>query len=190
MKKFGKAGYVFVRVFEYLHWAAAVFCLFLFVALAVAPDWVMGLYGMSSEPAGEILSTRVVSYNYMGGFSASSLGGVGFDVGFELVMMAASVITAILSALVFRKIGQVIKMARETTPFQKPVVDRVRQVGWLFIATPLVTVAASVLTYVVSWPDYSFQIDVSGIVAGVLVLGLTQIFAYGVKLEDDMEGLL
>ena len=189
MKKYGKAGYVFVRVFEVLHWLAAAFCLVMCIAMLAAPDWWMGLYGVASEPAGEVLSTKMVSWNYSGGFGMATVSG-GFDLGMEIVMGVASMVTAILSALVFRKIGQVIKMSRETTPFQKPVVDRVRQVGWLFIAAPLVTVAASLLTYVVSWPSYSFQIDVSGIVTGVIILGLTQIFAYGVKLEDDMEGLL
>ena len=189
MKNLGKAGYVFVRVFEVLHWLAAAFCLVVCIAMLAAPDWWMNLYSMSGEATGEVLSSSMVSWNYSGGFGLATVSG-GFDLAMEIVMGAASVITAILSALVFRKIGQVIKMSRETTPFQKPVVDRVRQVGWLFIATPLVTVAASLLTYIVSWPNYSFQVDVSGIVAGVLILGLTQIFAYGVKLEDDMEGLL
>ena len=190
MKKFGKAGYVFVRVFEILHWAAAVFCVFLCVAMAVAPDWLLGLYGVPEAVEGETLYTSMTSLNYLGNFSVVAVGVDDFNVGFQIMMMAASVVTAVLSALVFRKIGQVIKMSRESTPFQKPVVDRVRQVGWLFIAIPLVTVAVTLLADVIFWPSYSFTVDVSDIVTGVIILGLTQIFAYGVKLEDDMEGLL
>ena len=189
MKKLGKAGYVFVRVFEMLHWLAAAFCLVMCIAMLAAPDWWMGLYGVASEPAGEVLSTKMVSWNYSGGFGMATVSG-GFDLGMEIVMGVASMVTAILSALVFRKIGQVIRMSRETTPFQKPVVDRVRQVGWLFIVIPVMTVVTTLMADIFFWPQYSFQVDVSNIVTGVIILGLTQIFAYGVKLEDDMEGLL
>ena len=190
MKRFGKAGYVCVRVFEFFYWCAAAFSLVLTVLLAFAPEWLMRLYGVAEQPEGEVLFSQVVSHNYAGGFTMTAAGSMGFDTQLQVIMTAASIVTAALMALVFRRIGQVIRLSGESTPFQKPVVDRVRQVGWLFIAAPLVTVCASLLTYVMCWPSYSFQVDVSGIVTGALVLGLTQIFAYGVKLEDDMEGLL
>ena len=188
MKKFGKAGYVCVRVFEVLYWCAAAFSIVLTALLAFAPEQLMRFYGVAEQPEGEMLFSQIVSYNYAGSFTVTAAGS--FDTGLQVIMTAASIVTAVLMALVFRKIGQVIRLSRGSTPFQKPVVDRVRQVGWLFIAAPLVTVCASLLTYVMCWPSYSFQVDVSGIVTGALILGLTQIFAYGVKLEDDMEGLL
>ena len=190
MKKFGRAGYVCVRVFEVFYWCAAAFSAVLTALLAFAPERLMSFYGVAEQPEGEMLFSQIVSYNYAGSFTVTAAGNMGFDVGLQVIMTAASIITAVLMALVFRKIGQVIRLSGGSTPFQKRVVDRVRQVGWLFIAAPLVTVCASLLTYVVCWPSYSFQVDVSGIVTGALVLGLTQIFAYGVKLEDDMEGLL
>ena len=188
MKRFGKAGYVCVRVFEIFYWCAAAFSVVLTALLAFAPEWLMNLYGVAEQPEGEMLFSQIVSYNYAGSFTVTAASG--FDTGLQVIMTAASVVTAALMALVFRRIGQVIRLSGESTPFQKPVVDRVRQVGWLFIAAPLVTVCASLLTYAVCWPSYSFQVDVSGIVTGALVLGLTQIFAYGVKLEGDVEGLL
>ena len=188
MKRFGKAGYACVRVFEVLYWCAAAFSVVLTALLAFAPEQLMRFYGVAELPEEEMLFSQVVSYNYAGGFTVTAAGS--FDTGLQVIMTAASVVTAVLMALVFRRIGQVIRLSGESTPFQKPVVDRVRQVGWLFIAAPLVTVCAGLLTYVVCWPSYSFQVDVSGIVTGALVLGLTQIFAYGVKLEGDVEGLL
>ena len=190
MKRFGRAGYACIRVFEVFYWCAAAFSVVLTALLAFAPERLMSLYGAAEQPEGEMLFSRIVSYNYAGGFTMTAAGSMGFDTQLQMVMTAASIVTAVLMALVFRRIGQVIRLSGESTPFQKPVVNRVRQVGWLFIAAPLVTVCASLLTYVVCWPSYSFQVDVSGIVTGALVLGLTQIFAYGVKLEGDVEGLL
>ena len=190
MKGKAKAGYVFIRVLEALHWLGAALCVFMAVSMAVAPDWFFSLRGMSYEPEGEILSTQMVQYGLMGGLNMVVTGQTGFDVGLQILMTASGAVTSVLGALTFRRIGEVIKACQTGTPFQKPVVQKVRQVGWLVIAVPLVTLAASLLAYILCWPGYSFQVDVSGIVMGVIVLALSRIFAYGAKLEDDMEGLL
>lgn len=190
MKGKAKAGYVSIRVLEALHWFGAALCVFVAVSMAVAPDWFLSLRGMSYEPEGEMLYAQMVQYGFMGGLNMVVTGQAGFDAGLQILMAAASAVTSVLGALTFRRIAEVIKICRTGTPFQKSVVQKVRQVGWLVIAAPLVTVAASLLSYALCWPSCSFQIDVSGIVMGAIVLALSRIFAYGVKLEDDMEGLL
>lgn len=188
MKGRAKAGYVFIRVLEALHWLGAALCVFMAVSMAVAPDWFSSLLGY--EPEGELLHTQMVQYGFLGGLNMVITGQTGFDTGLQALMMAGDAVTSVLGALTFRRIGEIIRMCHVGTPFQKPVVDRVRQIGWLVMAVPLVTVTVSLLSYVLCWPGYSFQVDVSGVITGVIVLALSRIFAYGVKLEDDMEGLL
>lgn len=190
MKGKAKAGYIFIRVLEALHWLGAALCLGMAVCLAVAPDWFSSLPGMSYEPEGEALYYQMVQYGFLGGLNMVATSLTGFDTGLQALMMAGDAVTSVLGALTFRRIGEVIKVCQAGTPFQKPVVRKVRQIGWLVIAVPLVTVAVSFLSYVLCWPGYTFQVDVSGIITGVIVLALAQIFAYGVKLEDDVEGLL
>lgn len=186
MKGKAKAGYIVVRVLEALHWFGAALCLFMAVSLTLAPDWFFSLY----EPEGEIMSFQMVQYGFMGGLNMVITGQTGLDAGLQALMAVGSAVTSVLGALTFCRLGQVIKICHGSTPFQEPVVDRVRRIGWLVVANPLVTVAVSLLSYVMSWPRYSFQIDVSGIIMGVIILAMSQIFAYGVKLEDDVEGLL
>ena len=188
MKGKAKAGYVFIRVLEALHWFGAALCLFMAISMAVKPDWFSSLLGY--KPDGELLHTQMVQYGFMGGLNMAVASGTGFDTGLQALMIAGDAVTSVLGALTFRRIGEVIRVCQTGTPFQKPVVRKVRQIGWLVIAVPLVTVAAGLLSYVLFWPRYSFQIDVSGVITGVIVLALSQIFAYGVKLEDDVEGLL
>ena len=188
MKGKAKAGYVFIRVLEALHWLGAALCVFMAVSMAAAPDWFSSLLGY--EPAGETLYYQMVQYGFLGGLNMVVTGQTGFDTGLQALMMAGDAATSVLGALTFRRIGEVIKACQTGTPFQKPVVQKVRQIGWLVIAVPLVTVAVSFLSYVLCWPGHSFQVDVSGLITGVIVLALSRIFAYGVKLEDDVEGLL
>ncbi len=188
MKGKAKAGYVFIRVLEALHWLGAALCLFMAITMAVAPDWFASLLGFETE--GETLYYQMVQYGFLGGLNMVVTGQTGFDTGLQALMMAGDAATSVLGALTFRRIGEVIRACQSGTPFQKPVVRKVRQIGWLVIAVPLVTVAVSLLVCILCWPSYSFQVDVSGIITGVIVLALSRIFAYGVKLEDDVEGLL
>ena len=188
MKGKAKAGYIVVRLLETLHWLGAALCLFMAISMAVAPDWFSSLLGY--KPEGELLHTQMVQYGFMGGLNMVVTGQTGLDAELQALMMAGGAVTSVLGALTFRRIAEVIKACQTGTPFQKPVVRKVRQIGWLVIAVPLVTVAASLLACILCWPSYSFQVDVSGIIMGVIVLALSRIFAYGVKLEDDVEGLL
>ncbi len=183
MKGKAKAGYIAVRVFEAVHWVGAALCLLMAVWVLLEPDWFLE---MNKEAA----SSQVVRYGFMGGLDVAAAGGTGFDAGVQTLLAVGGAAALALGALVFRRLGQVIRLCHGGTPFQKAVVDKVRQMGWLVIAEPVATAAVSLLAYIVYWPDYSFKIDVTGVVMGVVILALSRIFAYGVKLEDDVEGLL
>ena len=186
MKGKAKAGYVLARIAEVLMWAAAAAMALSFLIGIAAPDTAAELFGAG---AGDRKLTMAMVPGALGRMDILGPDG-------ELVMRsymlytAAGTIELALTALIFRRIWQIIKLSWGSTPFQRPVVDKVKQIGWLFIASPLVTVAVSLVDFVMSWPKLSIVVDVSGIVTGVIVLTLSQIFAYGVKLEDDVEGLL
>ncbi len=186
MKGKAKAGYVLARIAEVLMWISAVFMALGFLVGVVAPEAITVTSGAGA--AGWNVAVPLAS----GALGRMDITGPDGELmmGSYMLYTATGVIELALTALAFRRIWQIIKLSWGSTPFQRPVVKKVKQIGWLFIAAPLVAVAASLANLVISWPKLSITVDVSSIITGVIVLALSQIFAYGVKLEDDMEGLL
>ena len=186
MKGKAKAGYVLARIFEVIMWIGAAAMALSFLLGIAAPGAVAEAVDAG---AAERKLTMVMTPGALGRMDITGPDGT-LRLGLYLLYTAAGAAELALTASVFRRIWQIIRMSWGSTPFQRPVVKKVRQIGWLFIAAPLVTVAVSLAGFVSFWPEYSFVVDVSGIITGVIVLALSQIFAYGVKLEDDVEGLL
>ena len=181
MKGKAKAGYVLARIAEVFMWVTAALTVVSFLAVLIAPEAVTAMSGAGVKV--------VVMSGALGRVDVMDPDGT-LNRGLYLLYTAVGAAQLSLTALVFRRIWQIIKLRWASTPFQRPVVDRVKQIGWLVIAVPLVTLAVSFISYVLCWPGHSFQVDVSGLITGVIVLALAQIFAYGVKLENDVEGLL
>lgn len=186
MKGKAKAGYVLARVFEVIGWLGVAMMVISFLVGIIDPEVISVM--SDTDAAGAKVYVPMVS-GALGQMEIMNSDGT-LHQGLYLLYTAAGAAELALTALVFRRIWQIIKLSWASTPFQRPVVDKVKQIGWLFIAVPLVTVAVSLVGFVAFWPEYSFVVDVGGIITGVIVLALSQIFAYGVKLEDDVEGLL
>ncbi len=182
MKGKAKAGYVLARISEVIFWLAAAIQAAAFAVTAVIPEKMSSLYDVSASADWGVM---VKSVSGGVGIMASRA----FNVGWYLLQTAAGAVEMVLVALVFRRVWQIIRLSWDSTPFQKPVVAKIRQIGWLVIAEPLVTLAVNLVSGLI-WRGYSYVVDVTGIITGVIVLALSQIFAYGVKLEDDVEGLL
>ena len=81
-------------------------------------------------------------------------------------------------------------MGEGATPFQPAVVRMVRQIGWFALAIP----AAELLMALVGWMALGAKAAITvrpqGISFGLIVLCLSQFFAYGVKLQRDEDGLV
>lgn len=137
--------------------------------------------------------------------------GIGFELGlitntgvinyFAVSMYYIGVVIAFaLIALIFRNLDIILhtisgryEKAESTSPFQKDVVKRVKRIGILSIAMPVVSFVITAITYVISLIN-GYPVDVSmsleGVVIGLVCLCLTQIFSYGAKLEEEVDGLL
>ena len=111
----------------------------------------------------------------------------------------AGIILMALMAMVFRNIYLIIKTSRgETsfskgaTPFQPDNVRMLREIGILAIAMPVVELIMSVIFGLVFGPELegTFNVEMSGIVMGLVILWLTQVFAYGVELQSESDGLI
>ncbi len=124
------------------------------------------------------------------------------DVNFFAVTMAfvGMMISSVLMALVFRNLDIILttirgkyKHAESSSPFQKDVVRRVREIGIFAIAMPVVGfIITSIITGVSLANGIVSEVSVSidGFVIGLVCLCLTQIFSYGAQLEEEVDGLL
>ncbi len=135
------------------------------------------------------------------GFDVNALTQTG-DINHFAVTMAfvGIMITFILMALVFRNLDIILTTimgknqdAESTSPFQKDVVRRVREIGIFSIAIPVVGfVITTIITAVSLINGNSVEVSTAwdGVVVGLVCLCLTQIFSYGAQLEEEVDGLL
>ena len=144
---------------------------------------------------------------YFVGFDAKECCGADLEVyGFEInapvvdgridtatfvIFGIGSVIILVLMAMVFRNLSIIFKRSESATPFQKDNVRSVREIGIFSIAIPVIGLFVSFIArLVIGHEAAEISIDMSGIFMGIIVLCLTQFFAHGVELENDVEGLL
>lgn len=124
------------------------------------------------------------------------------DVNHFAVTMAfvGIMITFIFMALIFRNLNIILSTimgkyphATSTSPFQKDVVRRVREMGIFAIAMPITGfITTTIITAVSLANGIASEVSVSldGIIIGLVCLCLSQIFSYGANLEEEVDGLL
>ncbi len=124
------------------------------------------------------------------------------DVNYFAVAMAfvGMTITCVLMALVFRNLDIILttirgeyKHAESSSPFQKDVVRRVREIGIFAIAMPIIGFVITTIVTAVSLANgiiSEVSVSFDGVVVGLVCLCLTQIFSYGANLEEEVDGLL
>lgn len=67
----------------------------------------------------------------------------------------------------------------------------VKEIGIFSIAMPVIGFVMSIITRLVCGVEVAeISVNFSGLMIGLVVLCLTQFFAHGVSLEEDVEGLL
>ena len=109
---------------------------------------------------------------------------------FRLVLGGAA-ITLSLMAMVFRNVYLILRNTRGGTPFVPDNIRMLREIGWFSIAQPAVGLVVSVLVQLtcgIGRVDAS--VDIDSLIIGLLALCLTRVFARGMQLERDTEGLL
>lgn len=183
MEKYGKCVAVIIKIFEIFQWVAALVLLVL-----------IGIVGMFRVQ----LNGNVLGLNQNGGqISAhgSSVmllepdGMVNMKV-FVAVLIIAMV-SCILTAMIYHNIYLIVQTTRrveypqkEVTPFSNINVKRVRNIGVYCMFIPIVECIISVAARIVfKIEGIELGIDIAGIVVGLVVLCLADVFAYGVELQ-------
>ena len=178
------------KITEILHWIVAAVSVLLLGIHAVDKN----IFPKTIAQEG---GAQFASY----GLEVSALTPNGEFNGYAITLFCISAfITCSLMALVFRNINIILrtisgkyKNAESTSPFQIDVVRRVREIGIFAIAIPVVSIILSIVfTTISTLNGLSLETvtSVDGIIIGLVCLSLAQIFTYGTKLEEDVDGLV
>lgn len=132
------------------------------------------------------------------GFSVQVLDGSGAVIPGTLIpAMVAGIVSCALMAMIFRNIYLIFKtsagetkFSKGATPFQPDNVRMLREIGIFSIAIPVWGILCSILVHLLAGEAAETSISSSGIAFGIAALCLSQFFAYGVRLQQEADGLL
>ena len=185
MKGLNQLGKIATKVIEVFHWVGATLMLAAVICAHAAPGLVGCFVGFDAKEccgaALKVYGFEIVARVTDGEVEAATLSVFGIGA----VMILA------LMAMVFRNLHLIFKKSENATPFQRDNVRLVREIGIFTIAIPILGFVMSVIARLVGGVQESeISVDMGGIVMGIVLLCLSRFFAYGVSLENDVDGLL
>lgn len=179
------------KVLEVAHWTGAVVALAVLALSVVARGWLCAALAPLAPEFGDGLSVY--------GFSllVTQADGTLSPLAITLFSLTAFFLFTLM-AMVFRNVSLIFQtsrgktwFAKGSTPFQGDVTRMVREMGIFYIGIPVVGLLMSFLCRLLLGPEGAeVSVDVQGFVTGVLLLCLSQVFAYGTRLQNDVDGLL
>lgn len=182
---FDRVTRIGARILEILHWmTAALMALLLVVSLT------------HESLIGTLLTEGVVSYgaeleSYGFRVALTVPGAQGISMPAFRLFVLCTVILLSLMAMVFRNLFLIMRNARAGTPFQPDNIRMLREIGWFCMAQPVAALGVSVLIPLFAGRGVAeASVDITGFIIGAVALSLTRVFARGMELERDTEGLL
>lgn len=110
----------------------------------------------------------------------------------------AGVFSMLCKTMIFRNLYLIIKTAagktwfsKGETPFQKDISRMVKEIGIFYIMIPILeTIISAIFRPIIGMETAEISVRMEGILTGLIIIVLSQIFVYGEKLENDVEGLV
>lgn len=184
-----KAVVIIAKIIEVFMWVGAALCAVLTVVTFIGRQ---DLYHflMSADAGASSIN--------MQGFELTAAAGVALSPAAFIVVFITGIIICSLMAMIARNIYLIFKTAagqtkfsKGATPFQPDVVRMVREIGIFAIAIPIVELVMSAIAGVVlGFNTIELSADVTSIFFGLVALALTQFFAYGASLQNEVDGLV
>ncbi len=178
---------VLCKIYELVNWITAGLAVLLLIYSTLNYEFVE--YILTDGYAELVFKTPTIAalYDYNGNIDMFSV----------YINYIYAVIEAILKALVFRNVDLILAtMSKELndtenySPFQKSVVKRVKTIGILFIASPVLDLVIDTILHFSSDIHPRITGDMYALTLGLVCLCLAHIFSYGTKLEEEVDGLL
>ena len=191
MKKLNSFAFTAAKVLEVGHWLATAAAAVLLVLSLAAKDRLAAFL----SDAGRAFGPRACVYGFE--LAAANPEGILTPASVTLFSIGAVVIFSLM-AMVFRNVCLIFRtsqgktwFAKGDTPFQKDIVRMVREIGIFCISVPAVGLVMSVIARLALGTEaLEMSVNLSGFITGILILCLSQVFAYGVQLQKDEDGLL
>ena len=184
MQSLSKISIVLTKIMEITHWVAAALMIAAAVCTAAAPQMVDKLISFDATEQEVEISTY--------GFEVTVpvVNGVADMKTVRLYAIGAVMILSLM-AMVFRNLYLILKKSANNTPFQEDNVRMLREIGYFSIAIPIISlIMGAIIRAVIGMEVAELSVRVDGFVMGIIVLSLTQLFAHGITLEKDVDGLL
>lgn len=178
MLKFAK---IITKIVEVGHWVGAALMAAAAACSIFVPQWLGYFVGI------DLTEDKVELSIYGWGVTVAVSDG-NMDMTTFCLFALGAVIVFILMALVFRNLYLIIKKSEGATPFQAENVRRLERIGIFSISVPMVGICLGILLSGLN--PLEVHSSGNGFFMGILVLCLTQVFAHGVELEKEVDGLL
>lgn len=191
MKKLNKFILVFSKILEIFHWFAEFLIVVLFILSIAARDRLGSVLSQGAASYGFELSTYGFEMTVVDSAGSLNMSAV------TLFFLGAVFILSCM-AMVFRNIYLIFKsaegktwFAKGKTFFQDDITRMVREIGIFYLSVPVISLVFSILARLIAGPDFmETSVNLSGFFTGFLILALSQVFSYGAKLQNDVDGLL
>lgn len=181
MKNLNKTAKTLSKICEILCWlcdaAMAITLIALFVAKTAIEKFIMS--GLDSGN----LTIVNTDFPIIDGNGALSTGAV-------TIALIGGIICIALVAMMFRNVYLIFKKSEKESPFAKDNIRMVREIGIFSIAIPVIQFIMAVICAIVCTGATNVSINPFIVIFGIIMLCLSQFFAYGANLERDVEGLL
>ena len=184
MKGIDKIAKVVTKIVEICHWVATGLMAAATLCAAFAPKFIG--YFVSFD-AKECCGAELSVYGFE--LTAKLVDGEVDKGAFIIFGIGATLILALM-AMIFRNLNIFIKRSVGTTPFQKDNVRLLREIGIFSIAAPIVGFIMSTVARIALGAGVEASNSLSGFIIGIVVLCITEFFAEGIKLEEDVDGLV
>lgn len=173
-----KTGKILTKIAEIMGYCGMVLCAVLLIWGLISPDPMMDAYGEGN----------VTIYGADIDLEAPDLK---HPLAAISVMLLTGVASSALMALTFRRANGIIVKTIDGTPFQACTVKWMKEIGYMAIIAPIVGFVGSLIAFQAGGlPTEAVMLNLDGFIMGILILCLTQVFAYGAELQQDVDGLL
>ena len=191
MKSVNRAAIILTKILEVLHWFTAAVMAVVLIASAASANWLEEILQKGSGTLGDTLTTYGFEMNVVYSDGKINMTAI-------LLFSICAVIILSLMAMVFRNVNLILKttlgktkFSKGQTPFQKDNTRMVREIGIFFISVPVISFVMSVIVRAVLGVDNAeISVDFQNLIIGIIVLCLSQSFAYGNALQDQADETL
>ncbi len=182
MNKVTKLTMILSKIFEILHWIGS------------AIELIVSVLGFINSQTNDFYDATLVGGEQMLEgiyvFAITLSNGKSLALATILVGLTEAGMLALM-ALVFRSVWRVMKRTQNGTPFQPENVSALKRIGVLALVMQgfsMLMGAVVCIACIDSAPDVVIGLD--GIMLALVVFCLTQFFARGVELENEVDGLV